>query len=73
MIVIDPWQRCESREALTWFPVKDHVNGSPLDSAWNASSNRPEANTVGWPRSPGGGEKTFSAEGGSTVALFGFS
>jgi hypothetical protein len=65
-IVIEPAHDFESLEAVTWFPVRLQVSGDPVEAAWNASLTRPGLNTVGWPRSAGGGENVFS--NGATIA-----
>ena len=71
-IVIEPTHLGEPLEAVTVFPVRDHVKAPPPSSAWKASATRPEANDVGCPRSVGSGEKLFSLPGGSMVVAFGF-
>jgi hypothetical protein len=71
--VIDVGHALESPEAVTLFSVRDHVSEPPPNSTWKASSTRPEAKPVGWPRFAGGGENVFAAGGGSTVVGFGLS
>ena len=55
------------------FPVSDHVSWEPSNSTWKASSTRPAANAVGWPRFGAPGENLFWPLGGSTVVPFLFS
>ena len=72
MIVIEPWHRLESGPAVAVFPVRFHVS-EPPSSVWNASSTRPWANAVGWPRFGSPGEKKFRSPVASTVVPFGLS
>ena len=71
--VIEPAHRRDVLETVSAFPVRNHVSGAPSQSTWNASSTRPTAKAVGWPRSGGDGANRFKLEVGSTVVAFGLS
>jgi hypothetical protein len=71
--VIEPRQRREPSDAETCLPVRCQVTAPPVRPTWKASSTRPAANAVGWPRSPGAGVKTFCDTGGWIVVALGFS